>query len=152
MYGYKFIESLIRRKIDDFVQSDIFFKCCMNVFDLIVFGIGGLIDVGLYVVIGQFVYLVVGLVVIVFFLIVVVIFFLVGMNYVEFLFRVSCFGFGYIYMYVGMGEIWVFVIGWCMIIEYVLFVVFLVLVCSEYINFFFNGFVYKFFEDLFGFW
>lgn len=85
-------------------------------------------------------------------MIVVVVLFLVGFSYVEFVFRVNCVGFGYIYMYVVMGEIFVFLIGWCMIIEYVFFVVLFVVVCSEYINFLCNGLVYMYFMEEFGVW
>lgn len=52
MFGYKLIVGLIRKRIVDFVLLDSFFKRCMNVFDLIVFGFVFLLDVGLYVVIG----------------------------------------------------------------------------------------------------
>lgn len=85
-------------------------------------------------------------------MIVVVVLFLVGFSYVEFVFRVNWVGFGYIYMYVVMGEIFVFLIGWCMIIEYVFFVVLFVVVCSEYINFLCNGLVYMYFMEEFGVW
>ena len=152
MYGYKFIESLTRRKTDDFAQSDTPFKRCMNVFDLTALGIGGLIDAGLYVVIGQLAHSVAGPAVIVSFLIAAVASLLAGMNYAEFSSRVSRSGSGYIYTYVGMGEIWAFVTGWCMITEYVLSAASLASACSEYINFLSNGSVYKFFEDSFGLW
>lgn len=124
----------------------------MNVFDLTALGIGGLIDAGLYVVIGQLAHSIAGPAVIVSFLIAAVASLLAGMNYAEFSSRVSRSGSGYIYTYVGMGEIWAFVTGWCMITEYVLSAASLASACSEYINFLSNGSVYKFFEDSFGLW
>lgn len=75
-------------------------------------------------------YFVVGFVIIMLFLVVVILFFLVGLFYVEFVVRVNCGGFGYIYIYVVMGEIFVFLVGWCMIMEFIFSFVLLVVVCS----------------------
>lgn len=152
MFGYKLIAGLTRRKTIDFVLSDSPFNRCMNVFDLTALGLASLLDVGLYVVIGQIAHSVAGPSTIFSFLIAAVSSLLTGLCYAEFSSRVTRGGSGYIYTYVAMGEIFAFLVGWCMITEFILASASLARACSEYIDFLFNGQVYAFFEQEFGAW
>lgn len=152
MIGYKLVTSLTRRKTEDFVPSDSPLKRCMNVFDLTALGIGSMLDAGLYVVIGQIAHSTAGPAIILSFMIAAIASLLSGLCYAEFASRVNRAGSGYIYTYVAMGEIWAFLVGWCMITEYILSSASLAAGCSQYINFLFNGSVYEFFKQEFGEW
>ena len=152
MFGYRFITGLTRRKTEQFEHSDTPFRRCMNVFDLTALGIGSMVDAGLYVVIGQLAHSVAGPAVIVSFLIAAVASLLAGLCYAEFASRVNRAGSGYIYTYVAMGEVWAFMVGWCMITEFILSSASLAAACSQYINFLFNGSIYRFFMEEFGGW
>lgn len=59
-------------------------------------------------------------------------------------------GLVYIYIYFFFGEIWVFIIGWNMILEYVIGIVLFGRVSSEYIDFIVGGVIWKFFIDNIG--
>lgn len=152
MFGYKLIAGLTRKRTVDFVLSDSPFKRCMNVFDLTALGLASLLDAGLYVVIGQTAHSVAGPAIIMSFLVAAISSLLAGLSYAEFAARVNRGGSGYIYTYVAMGEIFAFLVGWCMITEFILSSASLAVACSQYINFLFNGSVYSFFEEEFGAW
>lgn len=145
MFGYKLIAGLTRKRTVDFVLSDSPFKRCMNVFDLTALGLASLLDAGLYVVIGQTAHSVAGPAIIMSFLVAAISSLLAGLSYAEFAARVNRGGSGYIYTYVAMGEIFAFLVGWCMITEFILSSASLAVACSQYINFLFNGSVYSFF-------
>lgn len=80
---------------------------------------------------------IVGFVVIILFVLVVLIFIFLGLCYVEFgvcVFKII--GLVYVYSYIIVGEIWVFIIGWNLILEYMIGMVVdvrVLSVCFDYV-------------------
>lgn len=97
----------------------------LGVLDLIMFGIGVIVGIGIFVLMGVVVVKYFGLVIILLFVIVVLVCVFVVFCYVEFVFLVFVLGSVYMYIYVTMGEVFVFLIGWDLMLEY-LFVIFVV--------------------------
>lgn len=117
----------------------------MLVIDFIFFGVGIIVGIGLYVIIGILVCNVLGLLVVLLFFLVFNVVFLCGFLFVEY---GSCFfdgGFLYMYIYVMLGEILVFVVGWNIVLEFLFNGVSLVWMCSVFINYVINGILFVFF-------
>lgn len=98
-----------------------------------------MIGVGIYVLMGIVVKDFVGLLVILLYVFVVFVVILVVLCYVEFGVCVFKVGFVYLYIYVMLGEIWGFIIGWNILLEYFLGVLLVVRVWSGGLDFIFNG-------------
>lgn len=113
-------------------------NCCFGIFDLIFFGVGIIIGVGLYVLIFEIVCKFIGLSVVVLYFIVVFVLVLVGLCYVEFGCCVFKVGLVYVYSYLIMGEFCVFIIGWDLILEYSIGFFLVVKVISLYLDVFFD--------------
>lgn len=94
--------------------------------DLIFLGVGLVIGIGIYVMIVKLGCDIVGLVVILFIVLVFFFVILFGICYVEFSLWVLKCGLVYVYCYVVVGELWVFIVGWIMFVEYVIIIVVLV--------------------------
>lgn len=114
--------------------------CCMFGFwGIMVLGIGVVIGIGIFVVIGIVVVEYVGLVVLIFFILVVICSVFSVLCYVEFVMFILVFGSFYFYVYVMLGELVVWFIGWNMVLEYGILV--LVVVVS-WIGYFISLFDY----------
>lgn len=113
---------------------DFLLRRCLMFFDLIFFGIGVFLGVGLYVVVGELVCEIVGFVIVLFFFLVLFVVLFSVFFYVELGCCIFKEGLVYVYMYVMLGEIWVFILGWILVLEYIFVGVCLVCICSEYIN------------------
>ena len=70
-----------------------------------------------------------------------------GICYAEFSSRVPKCGTAYVYCYTALGEIWAFIVGWTMIVEYLITMAVLARTCSEYIDFIFGGEIFTLFKD-----
>lgn len=134
---------LTRMKTIDNDTSDSPLKRCLNVFDLTSLGVGATVGAGLYVVTGQIARDVAGPAVVLSFFIASVAAFLSGICYAEFGCRITKAGSAYMYTYTSLGEIWAFVIGWNMILEYVIGTASLGRASSEYIDSIFGGVMHK---------
>lgn len=133
---------IIRIKFDFLCLLEGFFRRILLIMDLIFLGVGIVIGIGVYIIILKFVRDIVVFVVILFVIVIFLFFLLFGICYVEFSLRILKCGLVYVYCYVVFGEIWVFIVGWIMILEYVIVIVVLVRICSEYIDYIFGGRVY----------
>ena len=75
-----------------------------------------------------------------------------GICYAEFSSRIFKCGSAYVYCYTALGEIWAFIVGWTMILEYIIVGAVLARTCSEYIDFVFGGRIFNFFREEVGSW
>jgi len=107
--------------------------------------VGTVVGAGLYVVTGELARDVAGPAVILSFFLAGVAALFSGICYAEFGCRIPKAGSAYVYSYVAVGEFWAFVVGWNMILEYLIAAASLARACSEYINSFAQGYIYKFF-------
>ena len=124
-------------------------KRCLHTLDLTSIGVGTVVGAGLYVVTGELARDVAGPAVVLSFFIAGIAAFFSGICYAEFGCRIPMAGSAYVYTYVAVGEFWAFVVGWNMILEYIIAAASVARACSEYINSFAQGYIYKFFmEDI----
>lgn len=146
----RFLRLLSRRKEIDNDLSNSPLRRCLNIFDLTSIGVGATVGAGLYVVTGQIARDVAGPAIVLSFFIAGVAAFLSGICYAEFGCRITKAGSAYVYIYSSLGEIWAFIIGWNMILEYVIGTASLGRASSEYIDSIVGGAIRKFIIDNIG--
>ena len=70
-----------------------------------------------------------------------------GICYAEFSSRLPKCGSAYVYCYAAVGELWAFIVGWTMLVEYVIIMAVLARTCSEYVDFISGEKIYTLFKE-----
>lgn len=115
--------------------------------DLTLLGVGTAIGIGIYVMTAKLARDIAGPAVILSIVLVSFSVILSGICYAEFSSRVPKCGSAYVYCYATVGEIWAFIVGWTMLVEYAIATAVLARTCSEYIDFISGGEIYTFFKE-----
>lgn len=138
-------DNLTRKKPTEVWLSDSPLRRCLTLIDLTSVGVGTVVGAGLYVVAGELARDVAGPSVVLSFLLASFSALLCVFSYAEFGCRIPKAGSAYIYTYVTLGEIWAFIVGWTIVLEYIIAAASLARACSEYIDTIFQGEIYHFF-------
>ncbi|XP_022802553.1 probable cationic amino acid transporter isoform X1 [Stylophora pistillata] len=115
--------------------------------DLTLLGAGTAIGIGVYIIIPKLSNDMAAPTVILSVILTSLSFILSGICYAEFSSRIPKSGSAYVYCYAVLGEIWAFIVGWTMILEYMIVTAVLARTCSEYIDYLLGGRIYDFFKD-----
>ncbi|XP_025084376.1 high affinity cationic amino acid transporter 1-like isoform X2 [Pomacea canaliculata] len=116
-----FMKKLVRKKVftDDNIEDTSLHRC-LTTWDLIGLGIGSTLGTGIYIVAGQVAKQTAGPAVVLSFFVAGVASAFAGMCYAEFAARVPRAGSAYVYSYVTVGELMAFIIGWNLLLEYII--------------------------------
>ncbi|KAG7480633.1 hypothetical protein MATL_G00058310 [Megalops atlanticus] len=144
--GVRFCQKLNRLKtLDDDVMATSL-KRCLSTVDLALLGVGGMVGSGLYVLTGTVAKDTAGPAVVLSFLIAGIASLMAALCYAEFGARVPKTGSAYMFTYVSVGEIWAFLIGWNVILEYMIGGAAVARAWSGYLDSIFNHTIQNFTE------
>ncbi|XP_056585483.1 cationic amino acid transporter 4 [Triplophysa dalaica] len=143
----RFYHKLNRLKTleDDVMATSL--KRCLSTVDLALLGVGGMVGSGLYVLTGTVAKDTAGPAVVVSFIIAGIASLMAALCYAEFGARVPKTGSAYMFTYVSVGEIWAFLIGWNVILEYMIGGAAVARAWSGYLDSIFNHRIQNFTES-----
>ncbi|KAJ7309588.1 hypothetical protein JRQ81_007640 [Phrynocephalus forsythii] len=116
----RFCQKLVRVKTLEEDMMETSFNRCLSTADLALLGIGGMVGSGLYVLTGTVAKETAGPAIVISFIIAGIASLLAALCYAEFGAHVPKTGSAYMFTYVCVGEIWAFLIGWNVILEYMI--------------------------------
>ncbi|XP_067910802.1 cationic amino acid transporter 4 isoform X2 [Heterodontus francisci] len=148
----RFCQKLNRVKTLEADMMETALNRCLSTLDLIMLGFGGMVGSGLYVLTGTVAKDVAGPAVILSYIFAGFASLLAAFCYAEFGSRVPKTGSAYMFTYVSVGEIWAFMIGWNVILEYMIGGAAVARAWSGYLDSIFNYKIQNFTETHIGTW
>ncbi|XP_046497161.1 cationic amino acid transporter 4-like [Equus quagga] len=148
----RFCQKLNRLKPLEESTTETSLQRCLSTLDLILLGVGATVGSGLYVLSGTVAKEMAGPAVLVSFSIAAMASLLAALCYVEFGARVPRTGSAYLFTYVSLGELWAFLVGWNVLLEYLFGGAAVARASSSYLDAIFSHRIRNFTMAHVGFW